>query len=261
MTTDSFSPAPADPVPPEPCTLPVLLPMRSGLNMAEYHLSIMGDTECRHMAALPPALCGQEGQQAVIFADDTGDSGHVFQLRSCTPEVLGFTPLGDRVWDRYGRCLVFLESATEIFSFFTLFRGVAPDSGFWHFDAPRFVYHRPKRQRRRLALEVPVVLRRRDGRVEKAVLHDFSPGGASFFTDGQDFRPGEVFLLEFEVPGCSTCETLVTAVRTDARSGPRGTLVAVRLVLTEKQKKQVEHLLLCQEYPQLRAGTRDMDNR
>ncbi len=254
MQNDSLFPSRPGSFPVERSSLSAFLPMRAGLNMADYHLAIMGESEHSDVDVLPAALCGKKGLETVIFSDDTEDSGHVFWLQGCGPEAVSFAAQGGAVWNRYGRCLAFVGTETEIFSFFTGFQGVDPTSGLWHFATPRIVYHRPKRQNRRFPLDAKVVLRRRDGRVHEVVLHDFSVSGASFFTDRRDLHPGEAFLMEFEVPECGYCETVVTTVRLEARTGSRPNLVAVRLILTEKQKKQVEHLLLCQEYPHLRVG-------
>ena len=59
---------------------------------------------------------------------------------------------------------------------------------------------------------------------------------------------------------CGHCETVVTTVRREARSAALGDLVGVRLLLTKEQKKQVEYLYLCLEYPQLRDWSQHLDN-
>ncbi|WP_308388793.1 PilZ domain-containing protein [Acidithiobacillus sp. AMEEHan] len=229
-----------------------LLPLRKGMNIADYHLLLVGEFDRSMVEFVPDSLC-QAGadSSAVIFAADPQDPGHSFSFIGCDAHGLQFRAQGNAVWGNYRKVLVFIETAGGIYSFFSDLDGV-DSAGVYHFRRPALLYQRKTRLRRRLHLDGQILLRRRSGESITGALHDLSLDGASFFLANCPVDPGESALVEFDVVDCGHCETVVTTVRREARSATLGDLVGVRLLLTKAQRKQVEHLYLCLEYPQLR---------
>ncbi|WP_369522734.1 PilZ domain-containing protein [Acidithiobacillus caldus] len=248
MTTEVST----DQVPmPDHVNLQRLLPLRAGLNMADYHLLLLGEFERQIVDLLPEDLCTAVDAEAVIFAADPDDDGHRFRLLGCDAESLRFRAAASTPWPSYGKSLIFVElpGHSGIYSFFSEFRDRDED-GVYRFKIPPLLYHRPTRLSARLRLEGEVLIRRKGGVECRGRVHDFSLNGASFFTDRADLRPGEALLVEFDVVDCGRCETVVTTVRREARGGPEGNLVGVRLMLTEAQRRRLEYLFHCRRDPE-----------
>jgi len=235
---------------PESVNLQHLLPLRAGLSMADYHLLLLGEFERQMVDLLPEDLCEAQNAEAVIFSADPDDDGHRFRLLGCDAESLRFSAVGAEPWPSYGKSLIFVElpNRTGIYSFFSEFRD-REDGSVYRFKIPPLLYHRPTRLSARLRLEGEVRIRRKGGVECRGRVHDFSLNGASFFTDRADLCPGEALLVEFDVVDCGRCETVVTTVRREARGGPEGNLVGVRLLLTEEQKRRLEYLFHCRRSP------------
>ena len=236
-----------------------LLPLRKGMNIADYHLLLVGEFDRSMVDFLPDSLCQTSGGGAVIFAADPQDPGHSFTFLGCDQSGLLLRPQSSAVWRDHRKVLVFVETSGGIYSFFSDLEGI-DSQGIYHFRRPALLYQRKTRLRRRLHLDGQIVLRRRNGDSIAGSLHDLSLDGASFFLANCPLDAGEAALVEFDVVDCGHCETVVTTVRREARSATLGDLVGVRLLLTKAQKKQVEHLYLCLEYPQLRHWNQHLDN-
>lgn len=231
--------------------LGMLLPLRAGLGMAEYQAFLLGEFPESVVDDVADRLCPCPGGDAVLFSADPEDDGNRFTFHGCDGDNLTFSAkagMGDR---NYRKALVFVEVGQNIYTFFADLRQVF--EGRLHFVMPRLVHKRSARYAKRVRLDGKILLRRKDGRAIQAVLQDFSPTGASFLTGNEGFRVGETMLAEFEIPDCGICETVVTSVRTETRSGGGfRTLVAVKMALTREQRKKAEQLYLCKKAEQMR---------
>lgn len=231
--------------------LGMLLPMRTGLGLADYQQLIINEFSETLFDAAEAQLCQAPGWDAVLFSADPADDGKPFTFMGCDQGGLMFTSKIGALDDAYQKTLVFLESGNYVYTFFADLKYAF--SGALHFAMPRMIYRRKTRQLKRVKLDGDIILRRKDGRKMLAKIVDFSPTGASFVTDDADFSVGETMLAEFEIPDCGMCETVVTAVRTEHHPG-RGfrTLVAIRMALTQEQKKKAEQLYLCKKADELK---------
>ena len=226
--------------------LGMLLPMRAGLGLHEYQQLIINEFSESIFDDVDAHLCQSTGMDAVLFSTETADDGKLFAFKGCDHGGLVFSPKSGTFNDVYQKTLVFIESGSYVYTFFADLKYVF--SGELHFSLPRMIHRRRTRQSKRVLLDGDIILKHKDGRKILAKLVDFSPTGASFVTDDTDFSVGEMMLAEFEIPDCGTCETVVTAVRTEHHPG-RGfhTLVAIKMALTADQKKKAEHLYLCKK--------------
>jgi len=238
--------------------LAAFLPLRQGMNIADYHLLLVGEFDRSMVDFSPTLLCQGKGQQAMIFAANPEDPGHSFQFLGCDQQGLRLRPRQHVVWGAYGKVLIFVEGVGGVYSFFSDLEGI-DSQGVYHFRLPALVYQRKTRLRRRLHLDGEIVLRRRSGETLYGSLHDLSLDGASFFLSEPEIQLGESALVEFAVLDCGRCETVITTVRRDSRSAVRGDLIGGRLLLTKEQRKKVEHLYLCLEHPQYRHWSSHLD--
>lgn len=226
------------------------LPLRSGLQIADYHALLMDDFQRIILDSLPEQLCRAAGAAAVLFSADTADAGQSATFAGCSPEGLRFSGGALPLRAHPGKHLVFLEVPEGMYSFFTDFR--AQRGEHLLFSPPPILYQRPTRLAKRMRLQGPLILLRKNGQQHAGMLHDFSLTGASFFTGTDTLALGEALLIDFDVMECGRCETVVTVLRKEARDARLKHLVAVRLLLTKAQRKKVEYLFLCHKYPQLR---------
>ncbi|MGK9450981.1 PilZ domain-containing protein [Acidithiobacillus caldus] len=229
--------------------LGMLLPFRSEMDLASYLQLLMPEFQ-PSVGFAESRICDGGRGAAVILSTDPNDGGHPYVFEGCdtTSQNLLFTParqnfLGD---DLYRRALLVIEQDGRISMGLSSFQ--YRHQGQTHFSPPGLVYQRRTRKDKRILIEGDILIRRRDGRTVLARLHDFSPSGASFYTD-EPFAVGETFLAEFAVPDCGTCETVVTtARREDSPLGvPYRHLVGVKMQLTAAQRKKAEQLYLCKK--------------
>ncbi|WMT47844.1 MAG: PilZ domain-containing protein [Acidithiobacillus caldus] len=229
--------------------LGMLLPLRSEMDLASYMELLIPEFQPA-IGIAESRICDGGRGAAVILSAEIDDGGHPFVFEGCDPISMNllFTParptlLGD---DAYRRALIFVDQDGRISMGLSSF--LYRHQGQTHFAPPGLVYQRNTRKDRRIPIEGNILLRKRDGRTILARLHDFSPSGASFYTD-EAFVVGDTFLAEFEVLDCGACETVVTTARREAlaRGAPYRYLVGVKMQLTAAQRKKAEQLYLCKK--------------
>ncbi len=236
----------------EDASLRDFLPLRSGLQIADYHALLMDDFQRIILESLPEQLCAAAPAAAVLFSADTTDAGQSAVFVGCSPEGIRFSGGTLPLQAHPGKHLIFLEVPEGMYSFFTDFR--AQRGEHLLFSPPPILYQRPTRLAKRMRMQGPLTLLRKNGHRHAGMLHDFSLTGASFFTDTDTLALGEAILIDFNVVECGRCETVVTVLRKEARDARLKHLVAVKLLLTQAQRKKLEYLFLCHKYPQLRHG-------
>ena len=230
-------------------TLGMMLPLRSGMDLGQYLQRVMPEFP----DSLPFAdagLCKRAPMEAVVLSSNAGDLGHPYRFLGCDPDTqdLLLTPkrAGTLGEGDYRRALLFLEEKGSIILCSTALKYLHKDS--WCFSPPSLLYRRRTRQDKRVRISGQIIVRFRDGRTVTGDLYDFSPSGASFYTD-EPFRLGETLLAEFAVPDCGICETVVTTAR-EARLSPNSPsryLVGIKMQLTAAQRKKAEQLYLCKK--------------
>lgn len=229
--------------------LGMLLPFRAEIDLASY-LEILIAGFQTSMAFSDSQICTEGRGSAVIYSADRNDSGHPYLFEGCDTayQILYFTPLrrnllGDEV---YRQALFVIEHSGHISMGLSSFQNRHHGQDCFLPRGP--IYQRKTRRDRRVLIDGLIFLRRRDGRSTIARLHDFSPSGASFYTD-EAFVFGETLLAEFEIPDCGVCETVVTVVRQDILSlgNPYRFIVGVKMQLTSAQRKKAEQLYLCKK--------------
>jgi len=229
--------------------LGMLLPLRSEMDLASYMELLIPEFRTP-LDFVESRVCNDGRGAAVILSTDLNDGGYPFIFEGCDPISMNllFTParptlLGD---DAYRRALIFVEQDGRISMGLSSF--LYRHQGQTHFAPPGLVYQRNTRKDRRIPIEGNILLRKRDGQTILARLHDFSPSGASFYTD-EEFVAGDTFLAEFEVLDCGTCEIVVTTARREdlTRGAPYRYLVGVKMQLTAAQRKKAEQLYLCKK--------------
>jgi hypothetical protein len=229
--------------------LGMVLPMRADMDLAEYMRLLTPE----FFTAIPIAetvLCTKAGGAAVLLSTAPDDHGHLYRFEGCDPVTgdLIFTPaakvsIGD---DAYQRALVFIEQEKQLYMGLSTLNYRYQNR--YQFTPPSMVYVRKTRANKRVTIEGHILLRRLDGRTVLARLNDFSPSGASFYTD-ESFASGEALLAEIEVLDCGVCETVVTTVRQENLHGgrPYRHLIGIKMQLTAAQRKKAEQLYLCKK--------------
>ncbi|MGC9239934.1 MAG: PilZ domain-containing protein, partial [Acidithiobacillus sp.] len=213
--------------------------LRSGLELAEY-LQLLLPEFPESVAFSDSGICQAASADAVILSSDPEDAGHPYRFLGCDPDTqdLRMTPKRPNLIDEkhYRRALLFMEAQGRILMGLSAFK--YRHQGTDCFSPPPLIYSRKTRQDRRVRIDGQILLRHRDGRTITARLHDFSPSGASFYTD-EPFPVGESLLAEFEVLDCGACETVVTTAREERlpAGSPYRYLVGVKMQLTAAQRK------------------------
>lgn len=229
--------------------LGMVLPMRIEMDLAEY-MHILSPEFSMAISAAEAELCSKVGGDAVLLSTEPDDHGHLFQFDGCDPDTgdFIFTPtVNVSISDSaYQRSLIFLEHGKTIYMALMAFNYQFHNR--YHFTPPSMVYVRKTRANKRVSIEGDILLRLLDGRTILARLNDFSPSGASFYTD-VPIPLGEALLAEFEILDCGVCETVVTAVRQETISGrqPSQYLIGIKMQLTAAQRKKAEQLYLCRK--------------
>ncbi len=226
--------------------LGMMLPVRSGISIAEYQQALIGEFGDGIFDNIPETLCINEPSAAVIFAADITDTGTHFYFDGCESGTLIFRAKGIHSEEDYKKCLIFLELDDFVYMFFSDLKNIF--EGRHYFDMPRLIYRRASRKAKRVRLEGAITLRKAGGAAFVGRLHDFSPSGASFYASKGLFQPGENVLAEFAIADCGTCETVVNIVRVEeAGSSAEECLIGIRMSLTKDQKRRAEHLYLCKK--------------
>jgi len=234
--------------------LGMLLPVRSGMELPDYFQLLLVDfTE-----SLPfsdTGLCSVAPAESVVLSTDPDDHGLRYRFLGCDPDTQDLILKPERPdlsgEDAYRRALVCIDTQSHVLMGLSTFKYRL--QGNWLFAAPALIYRRRTRQSKRVRVDGQIVLRHRDGRTVVARLHDFSPTGASFFSD-EPFPVGETLLAEFEVLNCGVCETVVTSAREERlpAGSPYRYLTGVKMQLTAAQRKKAEQLYLCKKAEQMK---------
>ncbi|WP_226856094.1 PilZ domain-containing protein [Acidithiobacillus thiooxidans] len=235
--------------------LALLMPQRAGIPLVEYlSLVFLAGAEDLLRPA-PEQLEIQTGQSAVIYGLDAQDDGQLCHFQGWDMEALVLQPatlaLGEL--PEYHKALIFVLAKPWLLGFFADWKYFR--EGAHHFQCPQQVLRRRARKEARMRIEGDIIIHRRHNSsltTLLAKLYDFSASGASFYTDQPDFTENEMFLVEFEIPNCGTCETIATTARVETLSySIYGYLVGIHFELTEAQRNKVQHLYLCQKAEQI----------
>ncbi|MEY2343354.1 PilZ domain-containing protein, partial [Acidithiobacillus sp. IBUN Pt1247-S3] len=188
-----------------------------------------------------------------FYTPESGDGGTLCHFRRWEGRELLLEPvsplLGEEIQLR--KPLLFVLARPQILGFFADWKHSA--QGLHYFDLPTRVLARKARERRRVPIEGNILMRAKNGRTLYGKLHDFSPGGASMFLDQDFLEPGEMVLVEFEIPECGACETVATIARRERINHPLYPyLYGIHFQLTEAQQRKAEHLYLCKKGEQIR---------
>ncbi|MBU2810276.1 PilZ domain-containing protein [Acidithiobacillus thiooxidans] len=235
--------------------LALLMPQRAGMPLMEY-LSLVFLAGAEDL--LRPALEQleiQAGQSVLIYGPDPRDDGQLCHFQEWDMEALVLQPatlaLGEL--PEYHKALIFVLARPWLLGFFADWKYFR--EGAHHFQCPQRVLRRQARKEARMRIEGHIIIRRKRASGLTTVLanlYDFSASGASFYTDQMDFAENEMFLVEFEIPNCGTCETIATTARVETLSHSiYGYLVGIHFELTEVQRKKAQNLYLCQKAEQI----------
>jgi hypothetical protein len=235
----------------DPASLIRLLPMRNGMNIADYHLRVIGDFDRKSVQFGMEQLCAQSARPAMLFSADLLDPGHAFIFETCTAAGLELRPVSSSVWSNYQKVLFIIQSIDGLFSGFCALEGI-DSRGIFHLHKPNILYYRDVRLHRRLHLDGEILLRRKNGEKISGLLNDLSPTGVSCFVRNGYLDRGEVLLTSFTVTGCGECDATARVVRSAPGSATLGSLVGLQLLLTKTQHQRMEHLHFCLLYPELR---------
>lgn len=231
--------------------LALLMPHRAGIPLVEY-LSLVflagGEDLIRPE---PEQLQIQAEQSAIIYGAEAEDDGQLCHFQGWDMGALVLKPATFVMGElpAYQKALIFVLARPRLLGFFADWKYL--QHGAHHFQCPQRVLHRVARKETRIRIEGNIIIRRKRGAALTTVLanlYDFSASGASFYTDQEDFTPNEMFLVEFEIPECGTCETIATTARVESLSSSgHGYLVGIHFELTEAQRKKAQNLYLCQK--------------
>lgn len=227
--------------------LALLLPQRAGLPLPKYlSLTFPEDADDLLLPALED-LHLQPGQSALLYSAEEQDDGTLCHVRGWDTDDLMLEPgtLSLGTPPTYQRAVIFLLARPNLLGFFAdwkYFHG-----GAHYFQRPQRVFRRKSRTHSRVRIHGNVQVRRRSGAVTSHALHDFSPSGASFYSEEANLAQGEMLLIEMEINACGVCETTATVARVESlEHAAHGYLVGIRFNLTAQQKNRAEQLYLCQ---------------
>ncbi|MBU2837966.1 PilZ domain-containing protein [Acidithiobacillus thiooxidans] len=235
--------------------LALLMPQRAEMPLMEY-LSLVflaGAEDLLH--PVPEQLDIRPGQSALIYGPDSEDDGQLCHFQGWDMEALVLRPAAFALGGlpEYHKALIFVLARPWLLGFFADWKYFR--EGAHHFQCPQRVLRRRTRKEARMRIEGHIIIRRKRASGLTTVLanlYDFSASGASFYTDQADFTKKEMFLVEFEIPNCGTCETIATTARVETLShSVYGYLVGIHFELTESQRKKAQHLYLCQKAEQI----------
>lgn len=235
--------------------LALLMPHRAGMPLIEY-LSLVFLAGAEDLLRLAPEqLEVQSGQSVLIYGPDAQDDGQLCHFQGWDMEALVLRPATLALGELpvYNKALIFVLARFWLLGFFADWKYFR--EGAHHFQCPQRVFRRGARKESRIRIEGHLIIRRKRAGVMTTVLaalYDFSSTGASFYTDQVDFTENEMFLVEFEVPNCGTCETIATTARVERLSHSiHGYLVGIHFELTAAQRKKAQNLYLCRKAEQI----------
>lgn len=197
----------------------------------------------------PEHLAIHSGDSAIVYGPEEDDDGELCHFQEWDMDALVLKPASFSLetGSGYHKALVFVLSRPYIIGFFSDWKYDRQDTHY--FQCPQRVLRRRVRKDSRICIEGNITIRRKRATGLSTVvarLYDFSPDGASFYTDQADFAKNEMFLVEFEIPGCGTCETTATVARVESlNQSVYDYIVGIRFYLTTQQLKKAQQLLLC----------------
>ncbi len=234
--------------------LALLLPQRGGLALVDFLPLVFLSGYEERLRPNPEDLGLAEGQSAIFYTPESGDSGTLCHFRGWEGHEFLLEPVNPMLGEAppLRKPLFFCLARPQILGFFADWKHST--QGLEYFEIPTRVLTRQARQQRRVQIEGNILMRKKDGRTIYGKLHDFSPGGASLLLDKDILAPGEMVLVEFEIPECGTCETIATIARQERITHPLYPyLYGIHFELTESQKRKAEHLYLCKKGEQIRS--------
>ncbi|WP_308389824.1 PilZ domain-containing protein [Acidithiobacillus sp. AMEEHan] len=201
----------------------------------------------------PEDLGAANGQSAIFYTPDPGANGTLCHFLRWEGKEFLLEPAGPSFGEekKLRKPLIFLLARPQILGFFADWK--YSGEGLHHFELPTRVLARSARKQRRIPIEGNILMRSKNGRTLYGKLHDFSLGGASIFLDHDFLEPGEMVLVEFEIPECGNCETVATVARRERITHPiYPYLYGIYFNLTEAQRRKAEHLYLCKKAEQIK---------
>ncbi len=242
--------------------LALVLPYRGDLPLVDFlQLAFLSGYQEVTISS-PTDLGASEGQIAIFYTPESGDKGTLCHFLRFEGQEMVLEPtspsLGEEVVLR--KPLVFLLARPDILGFFADWKHSA--QGLHYFALPTRVLSRKARAQMRVQIEGNILIRSKSGRTFYGKLTDFTPSGASFFLDDGFLQPSEVVLVEFEIHGCGTCETVATMARHERITHPLYPhLYGIHFELKKAQKSKVEHLYLCKKAEQIKEKIRSFRDR
>ncbi|UTV81127.1 PilZ domain-containing protein [Acidithiobacillus sp. YTS05] len=242
--------------------LALLLPSRGNLPLVEFLPLVFLSGSHEFLLPNPEDLGAAEGQSAIFYTPDSGDNGTLCHFLRWEGREFLLEPAGPSLSaeTQLRKPLIFLLARPQILGFFADWK--YSGEGLHHFELPTRVLARSARRQRRVPIEGNILMRSKNGRTLYGKLHDFSPGGASMFLDQDILEPGEMVLVEFEIPECGICETVATIARRERITHPiYPYLYGIYFQLTEAQQRKAEHLYLCKKAEQIKKVVNSAQDR
>jgi len=232
--------------------LALMLPQRGDLPLADFlPLAFLSGYQ-ELMISRPEDLGAREGQSVIFYTPEPEDNGTFCHFLRFEGQEMVLEPTSPSFGEAVTlqRPLFFLLARPNILGFFADWKHSA--QGLHYFALPIRALSRKARAQRRVKSEGNILIRFKEGRTVHGKLHDFSPCGASLLLQRDFLQAGEMVLVEFEIPGCGTCETLANIARHERiMHSLYPHLYGIQFQLTEEQKRKAEQLYLCKKGEQI----------
>ncbi|MBU2743383.1 PilZ domain-containing protein [Acidithiobacillus albertensis] len=203
--------------------------------MAQYLALTLPQDADDYLLPSPEGLNLQSGHSALIYRSDEHDNGTLCHVRGWDADdlMLEQNTLSLDTSLSYKKTLIFILARPYLMGFFADWKCF--QSGTHYFQRPQRVLRRKSRMHARVPIHGKVLVHRRSGDVTSHILNDFSPGGASFYSEDKVLSQGEMLLIEMEINACGVCETTASIARIESlEHSAQGYLVGVRFNLSSK---------------------------